>query len=75
MIDQFITLSDEQLEMVAGGQQVNFNATGQVAIANASGNAGNGAANAFNAAAGGLAVATATNSTRQANVAIASIVL
>jgi hypothetical protein len=71
----YIELSDEQLTVVAGGQQVNFNTTGQVAAGNASGNAGNGLLNAANLGLGGVAVAAATNSTRQANVAIASIVL
>ncbi len=67
-------LSDEQLEMVAGGQQVNGNATGQVAAADGSGNAGNGLVNIGNVALGGAAAATSLNVTRQVNVAVLSFV-
>ncbi len=72
---EFQELSDEQLTVVAGGQQVNGNATGQLAVADASGNAGNGLLNAANLALGGAAAAAPANFTAQANVAILSIVL
>ena len=72
---EFQELSDEQLTVVAGGQQINGNFTVQVAAADGSGNAGNGLLNAANLALGGAAAAVPANVTTQTNAAIASIVL